>query len=174
MSRLQKYINEAVAKGYRYQLAMPAIKSLKPVKKNTTNKQAFLNKPDNGFWTSTLKGDKWSEWAEWSEGEGYGDISSGTVLEIQPGVSMYIIDNSSHFEKLLEKFPYKFMESELRMDNTYIDFVKFSKVYDALYVTSNGVRKNKNLSSLSSSLYSWDVESTVWFNTKKLKIVKNI
>jgi len=100
--KFKDYINEAVAKGYNYQLAMPAIKKLKPVKKNTTNNAAFINKPDNGFWTSTLKGDNWSEWAEWAKAEDYGDISSGTVLEIQKGVSMYIIDNKSHFEKYIK------------------------------------------------------------------------
>jgi hypothetical protein len=162
--RLKNYMDEAVAKGYNYQLAMPAIKKLQSVKKNTTNDAAFLNKPDNGFWTSTLKGDNWSEWAEWSEAEDFSDISSGTVLEIQKGVSMYIIDNKSHMEKLLKKFPYE------SIGNTFIDFVKFSKVYDALYVTKQGALKNKGMSGLSA----WDVESTVWFNTKKLKIIRNI
>jgi len=157
--RLQSYIKEAVSKGYTFQLCTPAIKKLGKVRKNTTHERCFINKPDHGFWTSTLKGKNQSEWTEWARAERFGDISSGTVLKIQPGVSMYIIDNKSHYEKLLERFPY---------EDIYLDFVEISKVYDALYVTRNGVSKNHM------KLYAWDVESTVWFNTDKLKIVGTV
>jgi len=117
-----------------------------------------MNKPDEGFWTSTLKGNNSSEWKKWAKYEGFGDISSGTILEIQKGVSMYIIDTKKHFELLIKKFPYK---------NIYIDFVEFSKVYDALCVTKKGIKNNIDL-------VLWNVESTVWFNIKYLKIIKDI
>jgi len=168
--RLQQYIKEAVSKGYNYQLVTPAIKKLKPVKKNSTHERAFINKPDNGFWTSTLKGKNKSAWTEWAEAEDFDDVSSGTILEIQKGVSMYIIDNVKHFKKLLEKFPYEVSG----MGVISIDFVKFSKTYDALYLTEAGARKNHMGSGSSLGLNAWDMESTVWFNTKYLKIIRNV
>jgi hypothetical protein len=172
---LQQLIDQATVAGnkmassrsLRYQLHVPRKISVREDMK-----------PDAELWTSTaeFRGDNsyTSAWAEWC----YYNMPSwlakeGKLYEVQPGARILNIgsdaaaikiarlfgrnySNASRYERL-GNYPWK----ELKL---YFDAIR----YPARLKSSFTSRQNNILMSL------WDVESTAWYNTNKLKFLRTV
>jgi len=124
---------------------------------------ACFNKPYNAFWTSSykqkFKGTAWTDlkkkkYPEWHTGE-------GAVFEIVGSPKILKIKNHNDYIKIQKKFSQN--AESCPSGELYLDWRKLSKKYDGFQLA--GSKYSAPL------LAQWDVESTCWFNMKKLKFV---
>ena len=121
-----------------------------------------FNKPYGVFWTSSykqkFKGTAWTdfkkkEFPTWHSG-------MGAVFEIKGSPKILKIKSHNDYMKIQKKFP---MRVECPSGELYLNWRKLSTKYDGFQFA--GSKYSVPL------LGQWDVESTAWFNMKKLEFV---
>ena len=121
-----------------------------------------FNKPTGVFWTSSykqkFKGTAWTdfkkkEFPAWHSG-------MGAVFQIKGSPKILKIKSHDDYLKIQKKFP---MRVECPSGDLYLNWGKLSKKYDGFQLAGS--------TDLIPMLGQWDVESTAWFNMKKLKFV---
>ena len=121
-----------------------------------------FNKPHGTFWTSSykqkFKGSAWTDFKkmkfpEWHTG-------MGAVFEIKGSPKILKIRNHKDYLKIQKKYP---MRVECPSGELYLDWRKLSKKYDGFQLAGSTMSIPM--------LGQWDVESTAWFNMRKLKFV---
>ena len=120
-----------------------------------------FNKPTGVFWTSSYKQKfKGSEWTDYKKKKfPTWHTSMGAVFEIKGSPKILKIRNHNDYMKVQKKFP---MRVECPSGELYLNWQKVSKKYDAVQLTNTDYVP---------MLGQWDVESTAWFNMRKLKFV---
>jgi len=120
------------------------------------------NKPHGAFWTSSykqkFKGSEWTDYKKWKFPDWHS--SDGAVFEVQSGAKILKIRNHKDYMKVQKKFP---MRVECPSGELYLNWRKLSKKYDGFQLAGSTMSVPM--------LGQWDVESTAWFNMKKLKFV---
>ena len=123
-----------------------------------------FNKPWGVFWTSSYKqkykGSAWTDlkkkkFPKWHS-------SMGAVFELQSGAKILKIKSHNDYMKIQKKFPLD-VSSNCPSGQLYLDWTKVSKKYDGFQLAGS--------TDLIPMLGQWDVESTAWFNMKKLEFV---
>ena len=121
-----------------------------------------FNKPQGVFWTSSykqkFKGSAWTDFKKkkfpnWHTG-------MGAVFELKGSPKILKIRNHNDYMKVQKKFP---MRVECPSGELYLNWRKVSKVYDGVQLAGSTMSIPM--------LGQWDVESTAWFNMRKLKFV---
>lgn len=115
-------------------------------------------KPRGGLWTSptTSTGSCWIDWcydANW--GTAYYDTC--TPITSTPTANITTIDSLADLTTLLGTFPGP------DGDDTNLDYVKLSTVYDAVWLTSRGRVATCDLNK-EPNLFGWDIETVLWLN----------
>ena len=128
---------------------------------------ACQNKPKGGFWTSSYKQKfKGSHWTDYKKKKFPSWHSSmGAVFEIKGSPKIAKVRNNKDYEKLLKKYPNDTSDMGCGGGEFYLNWYKLSQDYDAFQLAKY---------SFIPGIHEWDVESTVWFNMKKLKFVGTI
>ena len=126
------------------------------------NQMACSNKPKNAFWTSSYKAKfKGSDWTDYKKKEfPHWHRSMGAVFELKGSPKILKIRNHNDYMKVQKKFP---MRVECPSGELYLNWRKVSKVYDGVQLAGSTMSVPM--------LGQWDVESTAWFNMRKLKFV---
>lgn len=143
-------------------------------KYKTITNCTYLCKPRYGLWTSTYLPEAQypSDWVEWCVCNNFAiNKTIGSILRVLPGANIYVI-NSLEDLKALFKW-YKNPEPSGLCNRPLLDFCAVSKHFDAIHLTQRGESKTR-LCLDDIDLYGWDCESTVWFNTKYLKLEQEI
>ena len=127
-----------------------------------------FNKPWGVFWTSSykqkFKGSAWTDFKKKRFPKWHS--SMGAVFELQSGAKILKIKSHSDYMKVQKKFPFKTKDAyfgKCGAGDMYLDWTKVSKVYDGFQMA--GSQDSIPM------LGQWDVESTAWFNMKKLEFV---
>ena len=120
-----------------------------------------FNKPTGAFWTSSYKQKfKGSAWTDFKKKKFPSWHSSmGAVFQLKGSPKVLKIRNHKDYMKIQKKFP---MRVECPSGELYLNWQKVSKMYDAVQLTNTDYVP---------MLGQWDVESTAWFNMKKLEFV---
>ena len=128
---------------------------------------ACINKPNGAFWTSgyreKIKASDWSEWKrmkqpEWRTG-------MGAVFKIVGNPKLAIVNNNKDYEKLMKKYENDVSYNCPNDGKYYMNWHKLAKDYDGFRLTFKGSRD------FIPGVHQWDVESTAWFNMKKLEFI---
>ena len=126
-----------------------------------------LNKPNGAFWTSSYKAKfKGSDWTDYKKKEfPHWHTGMGAVFELKGSPKIAKVTNQKQYDKLREKYPIDYTANECRYGDRYINWYKIAKDYDGfqLAVSSSQLKLF--------GAHQWDVESTAWFNMKKLKFI---
>ena len=133
-----------------------------PMSQKTTN-QYYINKPNNGFWTSSLV-DNSSAWIEWCASEWEGKLSDTCVIVTpKKDINVFTIDNE---ENLISASTRKCKNFITQSDVYMIDFWRLYKEgYSGVHVTENAAWSFRySAPSNLVNLNAWDCESTVWFD----------
>jgi len=124
---------------------------------------ACQNKPKGGFWTSSYKQKfKGSHWTDYKKKKFPSWHSSmGAVFELTGSPKILKIRNHNDYMKIQKK-AYKY-NVDCPSGELYLDWRAVSKKYDGVQLAGSvmGIPM----------LGQWDVESTAWFNMRKLKFV---
>lgn len=142
-----------------------------------------INKPKRAMWTSSYD-PEWKSigWIAWNLAE-QTDMLKDCLYRIVPKkrVKVYEIDTvedwlSARLPKIEKRNPIqRFLFGRLTTEG-FIDFVDLAKRgYDGVHVTHQGAMIGHDFSAnreAQRSLYSYDCESTVWFNTNWIKSVE--
>lgn len=124
------------------------------------------DKPENAFWTSTLKKETTTEknteknttaWIEWCRGNSMRCLLGKTAAQFQvlETTNIFHIDSGEKYAYLLKKYPH----SE---DDNYIDWERVAIDFDAVHCAQDF------------DLPGWSCESTAWFNKDKLVFLKSL
>ena len=126
-----------------------------------------FNKPTGVFWTSSYKQKfKGSAWTDFKKKKFPSWHSSmGAVFQLKGSPKVLKIRNHNDYMKIQKKFPFKTKDAYFKCGagDMYLDWTKVSKVYDGFQMA--GSQDSIPM------LGQWDVESTAWFNMKKLEFV---
>lgn len=126
-----------------------------------------------------------SDWYGFMNSEKFGSAACILLLKVNPSAKIAEVDNKEDYIELLEKYgpnpmlnpiaPEKAADPEAvkkimdlygdRFKNQNLNFDAIAKDFDGFRITSDGYWSVKHLS------YGWDVEQTVWFNTKVLSLI---
>lgn len=147
-----------------------------PSKARFNLKTAFNNKPEKAMWTSTFNPDvRKIEWIRWNLDEGTTMLKSCLYRLIpKKNLKVYEIDTVADWlSRRLPKIESPSMLKEFffgpALNAGYIDFEVLNKRgYDGVHFTSNAAALGHNCEidrKIMLALNSYDVESTVWFNT---------
>lgn len=181
----RKFLNEAKATHLQYPLQLfasveNAEKTLKKFKasKRVEPEVHLLDKPMNGFWTSTAikKGDSYtSEWIKFSAESGLRIPKSYLIVKAKPEAKIFVVDSEKDYKALVGEVKKQKTPSELRGLSIFekLNWDVVAKKYDAVRITKNGVEESreKEMTTGKPFLYGWDVESTCWFDPTKLEVV---
>ena len=124
-----------------------------------------FNKPYGTFWTSSykqkFKGSAWTDFKKkqlphWHSG-------MGAVFEIKGSPKIVRIRNQKDYEKLQKKYPNDYSDQGCPVGDQYLNWYKLAKDYDGFQLATR-----KFIPGITEQ---WDVESTAWFNMKKLKFI---
>lgn len=153
-------------------------------------------KPHGGLWASPINGNGESEWRSLI---GFSPRThKAHTIKFNDDAKIVVIDSLEDYRTILDKYPHypKFDElseeekflldlghtsslSSLNPDGTAkrnIDFEKLSQEYDGLYLTMRGLyscgKSDFRGETMGSdiSLYLWDIESAVIFNSKAITV----
>lgn len=150
-------------------LAKEEIEFDKFIKPKGTRKSC--NKPKSGgLWTSSLTEDGKSGWIHFVESEDfYEDMSKLKMyhVEVSNNARVLRIESKRDFQAALDKYGVNSLSKEEQFifgfhSRKILDYTKLSKDFDALSVSKKGIAENYM------ELFSWDCESTVWFNLEHL------
>ena len=123
-----------------------------------------FNKPWGVFWTSSykqkFKGSAWTDFKKKRFPKWHS--SMGAVFELQSGAKILKIKSHNDYMKIQKKFPLD-ASSKCGAGDMYMDWGKLSKKYDGFQLAGSTMSIPM--------LGQWDVESTAWFNMRKLKFV---
>ena len=126
---------------------------------------ACQNKPKGGFWTSSykqkFKGSAWTDFKKkkfpnWHTG-------MGAVFQIKGSPKILKIKSHKDYLKIQKKFPLDASKKDCPSGELYLDWGKVSKKYDGFQLAGS--------TTMIPMLGQWDVESTAWFNMKKLNFI---
>ncbi|MEY4334181.1 MAG: hypothetical protein RLZZ196_2924 [Bacteroidota bacterium] len=157
----------AASRTLRYQLYIPRTKrsleeDLKPKAKLWTSTAEFRG---NNSYTSA--------WAEWCYYNMPGWLSpTGQLYQVQPGARVLNIGSDAAAKQIAKLFNRDFSAGKYTILQSY-PWEELSKLVD-------GIRYPARLSNSYSSgrdnilMSLWDVESTAWFNTEKLQLIKEV
>tara|TARA_Y100001963_G_scaffold77553_1_gene107473 strand:- start:485 stop:1030 length:546 start_codon:yes stop_codon:yes gene_type:complete len=136
-----------------------------------SNQMACQNKPEGGFWTSgyreKIKSSDWEEFKRmripsWKSG-------MGAVFQVVGNPKLAVVNNNKDYEKLMKKYGASHYEKMgCNGGRYYLNWHALSKHYDGFRLTFKGSRD------YIPGVHEWDVESTVWFNMKKLQFLGTI
>ena len=124
-----------------------------------------VNKPYGCFWRSSYKEKyKGSEWTDYKKKK-FPDwhSSMGAVFEIKGSPKILKIKSHNDYMKIQKKFPLDASKRDCPSGELYLDWRKVSKKYDGFQLAGS--------TDYIPMLGQWDVESTAWFNMRKLKFV---
>jgi len=128
---------------------------------------ACSNKPNGAFWTSSYKQKyKGSDWTDYKKKKFPSWHSSmGAVFEIQGSPKIAKVRNQKDYDKLVKKYPNDTSDMGCSYGDRYLNWHAIAKHYDGfqLAVSSSQLKLF--------GAHEWDVESTAWFNMKKLEFV---
>jgi len=115
-----------------------------------------LHKPVNGLWLSPTDSDY--GWADWCKREDY--YTGDRVEEFLYTGKTAVIDCDDDYESFAWRYP--------RNDgSSYIDYVSMSEHFDAVHLTSNGL---KEMRWENSDIYLWDCETVLIFNISTITL----
>lgn len=122
------------------------------------------NKPiSGGIWTSTLIGKDSSDWDKFTSSEEfYEEPIMKYIVEPKAGVRVLTINSLEDYQNALEIYGMNVDINEYPMafsSNRVLDYSKIIADFDCLRLTEDGLYANRM------SFYTWDCESTIWFNT---------
>ena len=131
------------------------------------NFMACANKPNGAFWTSSYKQKfKGSDWTDFKKTEfPHWHTNMGAVFQLTGSPKIARVTNQKQYDKLRAKYPIDYTANECRYGDRYINWHAIAKDYDGfqLAVSSSQLKLF--------GAHQWDVESTAWFNMRKLKFV---
>lgn len=152
-------------------------------------KTNFADKPMQALWTSTYNDDFTKiGWIYWNLGQG-GELLKDCLYKVTPkeGVRIFEVDSESDLQSSrlpkVEKRPFVKrlfgIDKERDTVEGFIDFSTLAKRgYDGLHVTANAARLGHAFGLVDKktidSLYCYDCESTVWFNTNWIESIELI
>ena len=128
------------------------------------SQMACSNKPQGGFWTSSykqkLKGSEWTDYKKkkfstWHSG-------MGAVFEVVGSPKIAVVRNQKDYDKLVKKYQNDTSDMGCPAGDQYLNWHRLANDYDGFQLAKY---------SFIPGVHDWDVESTVWFNMKKLKFV---
>ncbi|WP_448217549.1 hypothetical protein [Endozoicomonas sp. 2B-B] len=136
---------------------------------STTKDNAFplwlripSDKPDNAFWTSTLKKDATNNksttaWIEWCRENSlrFWLGNDAAQFKVSETAKILKIDSFEKYENLVKNFPHA-------ENDDYIDWERVATEFDAVHCTEDFC------------IPGWNCESTAWLNTDKLAFQKSI
>jgi hypothetical protein len=136
------------------------------------------NRPFGGLWTSTYRVDIGSEWLQ-SQLCVLTSDSVGFIFECDTEARVLEIMNVSDAVDVLDKYCLEVLISpptrpdgeEIALGHYKIDFESMAQIYDAIHVAGEAVRIYEQHNGRFSPFADWLVDSTVWFNTKHLKLI---
>ena len=125
---------------------------------------ACQNKPRGGFWTSSYKQKfKGSAWTDYKKKRFPSWHSSmGAVFELKGSPKIAKVRNQKDYDKLVKKYQHDTSDMGCSGGEYYLNWYKLSNDYDGFQLAST---------KFIPGVHEWDVESTVWFNMKKLKFI---
>lgn len=131
-------------------------------------------KPNAELWTSTaeFRGNNsytsaWAEWCYYNMPEWL--AKTGVLYEIQPGARILNIGSDAAAKKIAAILGHQFTQGKYEILSSY-PWNQLAQHFDAIRYPAR--LKNTYRSRSSNILMSlWDVESTAWFNTDKLKLL---
>ncbi|WP_422467632.1 hypothetical protein [Endozoicomonas sp. ALC013] len=122
----------------------------------------FSDKPENAFWTSTLKketttGKNTTAWIEWCRVNPSNSFLGKTAAQFQvlETANIFHIDSNEKYKCLLKEYPHPVVHN-------YVDWERVAINFDAVHCTQDF------------RIPSWDCESTAWFNKDKLVFLKSL
>ena len=124
-----------------------------------------FNKPQGVFWTSSykqkFKGSAWTDFKKkkfpnWHTG-------MGAVFQIKGSPKILKIKSHKDYLKIQKKAPLDASKRDCPSGELYLDWKKVAKKYDGFQLAGSTMSIPM--------LGQWDVESTAWFNMKKLEFV---
>lgn len=123
-------------------------------------RQSYLNKPEGGLWTSTLKNGE-SDWVRWCRVNEFGSVDDVPWwrLEPSPSATLLHIDDDADFHALMDAFG-----RDVPVLGRVFDFDKMKQCgYAGVHVTERAVAASRwPWGTGMGSLDAWDCESTVW------------
>jgi len=124
---------------------------------------AIFCKPDDGLWTSSWRGPRaGSDWVQWCLLEGVGVPDGGRWrahrLRVAPTARVYTIDRLDDLVALVERYP---SANPWGLGQQWPSWTDVAQDFDGVHLTRAGQARTRF--SFPTSLYGWDVESTVWF-----------
>lgn len=117
-----------------------------------------LSKPDGGLWTSTFNEEFGSEWLK-SEFIEFKEGMKGYIFEVFDDANILYVDSLEIANIVAKEY---FVERV--MTTSVYDFEKMSLEYDAINLKGEALSRHSPFSE-------WYIESTLWFNVKKLRII---
>lgn len=157
----------AASRTLRYQLYIPRGKQ---------SMQENL-KPSAKLWTSTAEfrgaNNYTSAWAEWCYNNMPNWLSpTGKLYQVQPGARVLNIGSDAAAKQIAKLFNRDFPAGKYTILQSY-PWEELGKLVDGIrYPARLRGSYNSRLDNILMSL--WDVESTAWFNTNKLKFIKDV
>ena len=123
-----------------------------------------VNKPYGAFWTSSykqkFKGSAWTDYKKWKFPDWH--TSMGAVFELKGSPKIAKVRNQKDYDKLVKKYPNDTSEMGCGGGQYYLNWHKLANDFDGFQLAS---------SKFIPGVHQWDVESTAWFNMRKLKFV---
>ena len=128
------------------------------------NQMACSNKPLGVFWTSSykqkFKGSAWTDFKKkkfpaWHTG-------MGAVFQLKGSPKIAKVRNQKDYDKLVKKYPNDTSDMGCGDGQYYLNWHKLANDFDGFQLAS---------SKFIPGVHQWDVESTAWFNMRKLKFV---
>ena len=123
-----------------------------------------VNKPYGAFWTSSykqkFKGSAWTDFKKKRFPKWHS--SMGAVFELKGSPKILKIKSHNDYMKIQKKFPLD-ASAKCGAGDMYMDWGKLSKKYDGVQLAGSTMGIPM--------LGQWDVESTAWFNMKKLEFI---
>ena len=151
----------AASSKYKYQLFVP---------RKTAVYEDF--KPNAERWTSTAikRGDTYtSEWVEWCHFNMPRWIdNTGTLYRIEPGAKNLHIGSDRRAIEIAKLFGRQYKTRNYERLGNY-PWKELGLYFDAIHYPARLRRRYDNI-----LMSSWDVESTAWYNTNKLTVIKQV
>jgi hypothetical protein len=179
---------------FRYQLFIPRHeKEWKGLPKKlrlgaTDPRQGLQNKPFGAFWTSTMgqyEGEDTSDWESWMRGNMPSwHVPKGIVLEVDSRANVKHLRTKQEAEDFLDEYGTPGLlsqvtgelprrESDLFGEGKWWGMMQVTPDWDRVFAEFDGLHLEGGALA-HPAFYGWDAESTAWFTTKPLTVVREI